>query len=364
MNNGEGGAYKKMVQLQQTAMQIEASDGFYHPTEGTNNHRLMNGQTPRTVLMKSMSQKAQNEGSQLASEAIVNHRPITAFSSQKRILHLFGATMRWPRQQSIKQGYISGLGLFSSQFLTTASIALTFWYGRRLINQGLVTPKRLFQAFFILMNTRKNIADTGNMTSDLAIGSGAKKIIFAIRDRRIEIEPEDHKGIEVEETSKEQVELKDVFFSYPAKSNQMIFTGLSLGLKIEAGKTMALVGQSGSRKSTIIGVIERFYDPQSGPISIDEYDIKSYNLRNLRSHIALVTQEPTLFAGTIHQNIAYGKGEVTETEVRKAAILANAHEFTSSVKDGYDNYCGERGVQLSGGQKQRIALARAIIRNQ
>ncbi|XP_022775612.1 putative multidrug resistance protein [Durio zibethinus] len=318
----------------------------------------------RSILMKSMSQKAkksQIEGSQLASEAIVNHRTITAFSSQKRILHLFGATMRGPRQQSIKQGYISGFGLFSSQFLTTASIALTFWYGGRLINQGLVTPKHLFQAFFILMSTGKNIADTGSMTSDLAKGSGAIKRIFAILDRRSEIEPEDHTGIEVEEINKGQIELKDVVFSYPARPNQMIFTGLSL--KIEAGKTMALVGRSGSGKSTIIGLIERFYDPQSGSILIDEYDIKSYNLRNLRSHIALVSQEPTLFAGTIRQNIAYGKGEVTEAEVRKAAVLANAHEFISSMRDGYDTYCGERGVQLSGGQKQRIALARAILKN-
>lgn len=137
----------------------------------------------RSILMKSMSQKAQkaqNEGSQLASEAIVNHRTITAFSSEKRILHLFRETMRGPRQQSIKQGYISGLALFSSQFLTTASISLTFWYGGRLINQGLVTPKHLFQAFFILMSTGKSIADTGSMTSDLAKGSGAIKRIFAI----------------------------------------------------------------------------------------------------------------------------------------------------------------------------------------
>ncbi|KAK6242192.1 hypothetical protein SCA6_007581 [Theobroma cacao] len=318
----------------------------------------------RSVLMKSMSQKAQkaqNEGSQLASEAIVNHRTITAFSSQKRILRLFGATMRGPRQQSIKQGYISGFGLFSSQFLTTASIALTFWYGGRLINQGLVTPKHLFQAFFILTSTGKNIADTGSMTSDLAKGGGAIKRIFAILDRRSEIEPEDLKGIEVEQTNKGQIELKYVFFSYPARPTEMIFTGLSL--KIEAGKTMALVGQSGSGKSTIIGLIDRFYDPQSGSVLIDEYDIKSYNLRNLRSHIALVSQEPTLFAGTIRENIAYGKEKVSEAEVRKAAIIANAHEFISSMKDGYDTYCGERGVQLSGGQKQRIALARAILKN-
>ncbi|TYH88608.1 hypothetical protein ES332_D01G199100v1 [Gossypium tomentosum] len=319
----------------------------------------------RSVLMRSMSekaQKAQNEGSQLASEAIVNHRTITAFSSQKKILNLFVETMRGPRQQSIKQGYISGFGLFSSQFLTTASISLTFWYGGRLITQGLVTPKHLFQAFFILMSTGKNIADTGSMTSDLAKGGGAIKRIFAILDRRSEIEPhEDGKGIEVEESNKGEIELKGVFFAYPARPNQMIFRGLCL--KIKAGKTLALVGQSGSGKSTIIGLIERFYDPQSGSIFIDGYDIKSYNLRNLRSQIALVSQEPTLFAGTIRQNIAYGKVEAKEAEIRKAAILANAHEFISSMKDGYETYCGERGIKLSGGQKQRIALARAILKN-
>lgn len=169
----------------------------------------------------------------------------------------------------------------------------------------------------------------------------------------------------------------------------MIFKGLSL--KIEAGKTIALVGQSGSGKSTVIGLIERFYDPQNGSVLIDERDIKSYNLKKLRSHIALVSQEPTLFAGTIRENILYGKEDATESEVRKAARLVNAHEFIryasllfilphkqvtsscffdempfllcSSMKDGYDTYCGERGVQLSGGQKQRIALARAILKD-
>ncbi|KAG6793957.1 hypothetical protein POTOM_003184 [Populus tomentosa] len=128
----------------------------------------------------------------------------------------------------------------------------------------------------------------------------------------------------------------------------MIFKGLNL--KIDAGKTMALVGPSGYGKSTVIGLIERFYDPMKGTVFIDGQDVKSYKLRLLRSHIALVSQEPTLFAGTIRENIAYGKEDARESEIRKAAVLANAHEFI-------------RGVQLSGGQKQRIALARAIIKD-
>ncbi|KDO82143.1 hypothetical protein CISIN_1g047171mg [Citrus sinensis] len=319
----------------------------------------------RSVLMKSMSEKAkksQSEGSQLASEATTNHRTITAFSSQDRILDLFRETMKGPKKESIKQSWFSGIGLFSSQFLTTASITLTFWYAGRIMNQGLVSPKQLFQAFFLLMSTGKNIADAGSMTSDIAKGSSAIRTIFTILDRKSEIDPEDPKASEdIEEPTKGFIELKNVFFSYPSRPDQMIFKGLTL--KIEAGKTVALVGQSGSGKSTIIGLIERFYDPQSGSVMVDERNIKSYNLRKLRSCIALVSQEPTLFAGTIRQNIVYGKEVATEAEIRKAAVLANAHEFISSTEDGYDTYCGERGVQLSGGQKQRIALARAVLKN-
>ncbi|KZV40022.1 ABC transporter B family member 15-like [Dorcoceras hygrometricum] len=318
----------------------------------------------KSVLMKGMSekaQKAQNEGSQLASEAVVNHRTITAFSSQKKIVALFEETLKGPRSESIKQSWFSGIGLFISQFLTTASIALTYWYGGRLMNKGLVSSQHLFQAFFILMSTGKNIADAGSMSSDIARGSNAVKSIFAILDRRSEIEPDEPKGIKVRKGLKGNIELKNVHFSYPSRPDVIIFQGLNL--KIEAGKTMALVGQSGSGKSTVIGLIERFYDPIKGSVLIDHQDVKNYNLRDLRSHIALVSQEPVLFSGTVYENIVYGMENATESEVIKAATLANAHEFLSSLKDGYNTYCGERGVQLSGGQKQRIALARAILKN-
>ncbi|XP_059659095.1 putative multidrug resistance protein [Cornus florida] len=317
----------------------------------------------RTVLMKNMSEKARkahDERSQLASEAAVNHRTITAFSSQKRLLGLFANTMKGPRKESIKQSWLSGVGMFISQFLTTASVALTYWYGGRLMTQGLISPKQIFRAFFILMSTSRNIAEVGNMTSDLAKAANAITSLFAILDRKSEIKPEDPEGIKVEKI-KGEIELRNVFFCYPSRPEKMIFKGLNL--KIEAGKTVAIVGQSGSGKSTVIALIERFYDPIKGSILIDEQDIKIYNLRNLRSHIGLVSQEPTLFADTIRQNILYGKENATEAEVRNASILANAQEFISSMKDGYETYCGERGVQLSGGQKQRIALARAILKN-
>ncbi|KAI4340671.1 hypothetical protein MLD38_025481 [Melastoma candidum] len=318
----------------------------------------------RSKLMKSLSQrarKAQGEVSKLASEAVVNHRTITAFSSQSRILNLFALTLKGPRKENIQHSYISGFGLCICQFLTTAIIAFTYWYGGRLINQGKITSKHLFQVFFILMSTGHKIAEAASMTSDLAKGSEAIVGIFALLDRKSKIEPEDGGGVSIKRKIKGNIQLRNVVFFYPARPEQMIFRGLNL--KVDAGKRVAMVGQSGSGKSTIIGLIERFYDPQSGAVLIDERDIKTYNLRSLRSHIALVSQEPTLFAGTIRQNIAYGTEEATEAEITKAATLANAHEFISSMQDGYDTYCGERGVQLSGGQKQRIVIARAILKN-
>lgn len=129
-------------------------------------------------------------------------------------------------------------------------------------------------------------------------------------------------------------------------------------------QTVALVGESGSGKSTVISLLERFYDPDSGTILLDGEEIHKFNVSWLRQQMGLVSQEPVLFGGTIRSNIAYGKkGKATEDEIIAAAEASNAHRFISGLPHGYDTDVGERGVQLSGGQKQRIAIARAIIKN-
>lgn len=316
------------------------------------------------VLLKSMSQKAikaQDESSKLAAEAVSNLRTITAFSSQGRILRMLERAQEGPRRQSIKQSWYAGLGLGASQSLTSCTWALDFWYGGKLVSKGYISGKALFETFMILVSTGRVIADAGSMTSDLVKGSEAVGSVFAILDRYTRIEPEDPEGHKPEKMTG-QVEIRDVDFAYPARPDVMIFKDFSI--RIEAGKSTALVGQSGSGKSTIIGLIERFYDPLRGVVKVDGRDIRSYDLRSLRKHIALVSQEPTLFAGTIRENIAYGASEnVDEVEIVEAAKAANAHDFIASLKDGYDTWCGERGVQLSGGQKQRIAIARAILKN-
>ncbi|TYH20124.1 hypothetical protein ES288_A05G406100v1 [Gossypium darwinii] len=318
----------------------------------------------RRVLLKSMSQKAikaQGESSKLAAEAVSNLRTITAFSSQDRILKMLEQAQEGPRRESIRQSWFAGIGLGTSQSLTTCTWALDFWYGGKLISQGYITAKALFETFMILVSTGRVIADAGSMTSDLVKGSEAIGSVFAILDRFTTIEPEDPDGHNPEKITG-HVELHDIDFAYPARPNIMIFRAFSLN--IDAGKSTALVGQSGSGKSTIIGLIERFYNPLEGVVEIDGRDIRSYQLRSLRKHIALVSQEPTLFAGTIRENIAYGASDtMDESQIIEAAMAANAHEFISGLKDGYNTWCGDRGMQLSGGQKQRIAIARAILKN-
>jgi ABC-type multidrug transport system fused ATPase/permease subunit len=132
---------------------------------------------------------------------------------------------------------------------------------------------------------------------------------------------------------------------------------------VRPGETVALVGRSGAGKSTIAGLIYRFFDPTSGTVRIDGVDVRSLRLHDLRSRLAIVAQEPTLFSGTIRDNIAYARPDADDDDVVRAATLAHAHDFTSAFPDGYRTVIGERGVKLSGGQRQRLAIARALLAN-
>jgi ABC-type multidrug transport system, ATPase and permease components len=158
-----------------------------------------------------------------------------------------------------------------------------------------------------------------------------------------------------------EIEFKNVSFAYPTRPDSLVFNGLSL--KIEAGKTVALVGPSGSGKSTTVSMLERFYDPTSGSITLDGTDIRDINVQWLRDHIGLVAQEPILFARSIKENIAYGMKGATEQDIIDVAKSANAHDFIMQFPNGYETQVGDKGAQLSGGQKQRIAIARVLLKN-
>ncbi|XP_039016790.1 ABC transporter B family member 15-like [Hibiscus syriacus] len=318
----------------------------------------------RTILLKQMSREAieaQQESSKLATEAVSNHRTITAFSSQDRILKMLQKSHENPRKKNVRQSWLAGLGLGVSRFFLSSIIAFDLWYGGKLVSQGHITSKAFIETYLILINTGFFIEHFASMTLDLAKSVEVVGSLFAISDRYTRIEPDDSNSYVAEKITG-HVEICDIDFAYPARPNMTILKDFSIS--IEAGKSTALVGQSGSGKSTVISLIERFYDPLKGVVKIDGRDIRLYNLRSLRNHIALVSQEPALFSGTIKENILYGACDKTnESEIIEAAKAANAHDFIAGLADGYDTWCGDRGVQLSGGQKQRIAIARAILRN-
>ncbi|KAE8653400.1 putative ABC transporter B family member 8 [Cucumis sativus] len=319
----------------------------------------------RKVLLSSISTnftKAQNQSTQIAVEAVYNHRIVTSFSSIEKVLQIFDKAQEAPRNEAVKKSWFAGIGMGSAQCLTFMSWALDFWFGGTLVQKGEISAGDVFKTFFILVSTGKVIAEAGSMTTDLAKGSAAVASVFEILDRKslISDPSKDGRGSKMEKITG-NIEMKKVDFWYPSRPNNMVLRQFSL--EVKAGRSVGLVGKSGCGKSTVIGLILRFYDVVKGTVKVDGVDIREMDLQWYRKHVALVSQDPVIFSGSIRDNILFGKLDASENELVDAARAANAHEFISSLKDGYGTECGERGVQLSGGQKQRIAIARAIIRN-
>lgn len=206
----------------------------------------------------------------------------------------------------------------------------------------------------------RSLGQTSPCLTAFAAGQAAAYKMFETIKRKPLIDAYDVNG-KVLEDIRGDIELKDVHFRYPARPDEDIFNGFSLF--IPSGSTAALVGESGSGKSTVISLIERFYDPKSGEVLIDGVNLKEFQLKWIRSKIGLVSQEPVLFSSSIMENIAYGKENATVEEIKAAAELANAAKFVDKLPHGLDTMVGEHGTQLSGGQKQRIAIARAILKD-
>ncbi|KAL0710819.1 hypothetical protein Bca4012_017797 [Brassica carinata] len=303
---------------------------------------------------------AHAKGTQLAGEAIANVRTVAAFNSEAKIVRLYTANLEPPLKRCFWKGQIAGSGYGVAQFCLYASYALGLWYASWLVKHGISDFSKTIRVFMVLMVSANGAAETLTLAPDFIKGGQAMRSVFELLDRKTEIEPDDLDTTPVPDRLRGEVELKHIDFSYPSRPDIQVFRDLSL--RARAGKTLALVGPSGCGKSSVISLIQRFYEPSSGRVLIDGKDIRKYNLKSIRKHIAIVPQEPCLFGTTIYENIAYGHECATEAEIIQAATLASAHKFISALPDGYKTYVGERGVQLSGGQKQRIAIARALVR--
>ncbi|KAF3632900.1 ABC transporter B family member 19 [Capsicum annuum] len=315
------------------------------------------------MFMKGFSgdlEAAHAKATQLAGEAVANVRTVAAFNSETKIVNLFDSSLQTPLRRCFWKGQIAGSGYGIAQFLLYASYALGLWYASWLVKHGISDFSKTIRVFMVLMVSANGAAETLTLAPDFIKGGRAMRSVFELLDRKTEVEPDDPDATAAPDRLRGEVEFKHVDFSYPTRPDVSIFRDLNL--RARAGKTLALVGPSGCGKSSVIALIERFYEPSSGRVIIDGKDIRKYNLKSLRRHIAVVPQEPCLFATTIYENIAYGHESATEAEITEAATLANAHKFISALPDGYKTFVGERGVQLSGGQKQRIAIARAFLR--
>ncbi|KAK1266967.1 ABC transporter B family member 19 [Acorus gramineus] len=304
--------------------------------------------------------KAHAKTSMIAGEGVSNIRTVAAFNAQDKILSLFRAELRVPRVQSLRRSQTSGLLFGLSQLALYASEALILWYGAHLVRSGASTFSRVIKVFVVLVITANSVAETVSLAPEIIRGGEAIRSVFSVLDRSARIDPDDPESEPVE-SLRGDIEFRHVDFAYPSRPDVQIFK--EFNLRIKAGQSMALVGASGSGKSSVIALIERFYDPMAGKVMIDGKDIRRLNLKSLRLKIGLVQQEPALFAASIFENIVYGKDGASEEEVVEAARVANVHGFVSALPDGYRTAVGERGVQLSGGQKQRIAIARAVLKD-
>ncbi|CAN6975714.1 unnamed protein product, partial [Brassica rapa subsp. trilocularis] len=304
--------------------------------------------------------RAYSKATSVAREAIENIRTVASFGAEKTISEQFACELRKPTKNAFLRGHISGFGYGLSQCLAFCSYALGLWYISVLIKREETNFADSIKSFMVLLVTAYSVAETLALTPDIVKGTQALRSVFRVLHRETEIHPDKPNSILVTQI-KGNIEFRNVGFAYPARLDIPIFQNLNL--KVSAGKSLAVVGPSGSGKSTVIGLIMRFYDVNYGNLCIDGQDIKTLNLRSLRKKLALVQQEPALFSTTIYENIKYGNENASEAEIIEAAKAANAHEFISSMEEGYRTHVGEKGVQLSGGQKQRVAIARAVLKD-
>ncbi|MFN2155081.1 MAG: ABC transporter ATP-binding protein [Anaerolineae bacterium] len=240
-----------------------------------------------------------------------------------------------------------------------ASLGTVFiiWYGGSLVINGGLTLGELVAFTTYLSQLINPVRRLGMIIPALAMAAAAGERIFEILDAVSEVE--DAPGARDLPAARGRIRFKNVSFAYFGRHKVLS----DLSFEAEPGQVIALLGATGSGKSTIINLIPRFYDPTGGRITLDEYDLRELTLNSLRDQIGIVLQETTLFAASIRENIAFGRPDCSEDEVVAAAKAAQAHQFITEMPDGYDTLVGERGATLSGGQKQRVAIARALLKD-
>ncbi|XP_074449620.1 bile salt export pump [Larus michahellis] len=305
--------------------------------------------------------KAYAKAGAVADEVLSSIRTVAAFGGEKKEVERYDKNLVFAQHWGIRKGMIMGLFTGYMWLIIFLCYALAFWYGSKLVlEEEEYSPGTLLQVFFGVLVGALNLGQASPCLEAFATGRGAAANIFETIDKEPAIDCMSEDGYKLDKVRGE-IEFHNVTFHYPSRPDVKILDNLNMVIK--AGETTAFVGASGAGKSTTVQLIQRFYDPTDGMITLDGHDIRSLNIQWLRSQIGIVEQEPVLFATTIAENIRYGRDEATMEDIIEAAKQANAYNFIMDLPQQFDTHVGEGGSQMSGGQKQRIAIARALVRN-
>jgi len=298
--------------------------------------------------------------SAISTEVLGAMRTIKSFVQEPEQSRQYGQRAEQSYAAEASQIRVRAVMGSSVNFISTVILVALVWWGAREITSGEVTVGLLTQFLIYALMATGSVQGVSDVIGTLSTISGATERLMEILDTksRLAVRPD---PIPFPSPQQGRVEFDDVSFAYLTREHDDILSNLSFA--VNPGETVALVGHSGAGKSTIFSLVQRFYDVRLGRILIDGVDVRDAEIYAVRRSFSYVEQEPTIFAGTIRDNIRFGRIDATDAEIEEAAKAALVHDFVARLEEGYSARVGERGIMLSGGQKQRLAIARALLKN-
>ncbi|KAJ8116550.1 hypothetical protein OPT61_g2038 [Boeremia exigua] len=304
--------------------------------------------------------KETSEAASFACEAASSIRTVATLSLEQHLLREYHEKLGKQAAGNVVFNNISASLYATSQGLSMLIFALVFWYGGRLMLSQEYTVLQFFIVYSAIINGAQSAGAIFSFAPDMGEARDAAKLLKSFLNRMPKIDHWSPDGKKIDRLTG-RVELEGVRFTYPGRPDHRVLRGVDL--TAEPGQFIALVGASGSGKSTVMQLLERFYDPTSGSVLVDGVELQDYNLQDYRAQLAIVSQETTLYTGTIRENILADKDDLSEEAIVQACKDANIYEFIMSLPDGFSTLVGAKGALLSGGQRQRLAIARALLRD-